>query len=491
MIHHWSMYRLISTSLVSLLVVAVVLAAVGLIGYAPGAILFIALIAVASTATSTLVFASVFRHTAHLESSLITGLLIAFIVPPTLDVRDLVGAGVAGGLAGASKYLLVVRGRHFLNPAATGVTLAGFLGLTAGFWWVATPPLTPLILILGAIVAWRSGFARVAGVGLAVGAVAVLIRLLLSGEELASSVYLVATSYPLVFAMLFMLTEPLTMAPRARSQYLVATVAGLGIALPFSLQWGGVTLYSSPELALVVGNLIALVAVWGTRTTRSAGATVQSQRNLGHNTVAIEFALERPVRFRAGQWVELALPHRGADGRGQRRIFSVVSSPHASVAPSPTLKIATRVHQPGSSFKHALVEAPSGSQARITNVGGDFLLPTDSGAPLLLIAGGIGITPFVSQLADLSDRGEKRDIVLIDVRKDPADDFFPDVLAASGARVLVASSKDVGAILDAQVSDLSTRWCAVSGSPGFVRNMKRLLASKGVKKVATDSFLGY
>ena len=40
--------------------------------------------------------------------------------------------------------------------------------------------------------------------------------------------------------------------------------------------------------------------------------------------------------------------------------------------------------------------------ARITGtlVGGDFCLPRDPSVPLLLAAGGIGVTPFISQLMD-------------------------------------------------------------------------------------------
>jgi ferredoxin-NADP reductase len=47
-----------------------------------------------------------------------------------------------------------------------------------------------------------------------------------------------------------------------------------------------------------------------------------------------------------------------------------------------------------------------------TQRGGDFTLPTDSKAKLALIAGGIGITPFISHLRDLLSKNESRDIVL-------------------------------------------------------------------------------
>jgi Na+-transporting NADH:ubiquinone oxidoreductase subunit NqrB len=197
------MYRLVSGSLLVLLVASVVFAATGLIGYTPEGILATAAVAVLSTLVATIMFAQTFRTIAHLESTLITGLLITFIVPPTLLLADLGGAAAAGALAGASKFLLVDRRRHFLNPAALGVTITGLLGLTASFWWVATPPLTPLIIGLGLLIAWRAGVMAVALTGAGVGVAVTLVRLAVSGQELLSSVYLVVTSYPIIFLALF------------------------------------------------------------------------------------------------------------------------------------------------------------------------------------------------------------------------------------------------------------------------------------------------
>ncbi|HEY0273932.1 MAG TPA: HipA N-terminal domain-containing protein, partial [Chitinophaga sp.] len=44
-------------------------------------------------------------------------------------------------------------------------------------------------------------------------------------------------------------------------------------------------------------------------------------------------------------------------------------------------------------------DMPVGARVGATGLGGDFLLPADRARPLLLIAGGIGITPFAAQLA--------------------------------------------------------------------------------------------
>lgn len=485
-----SMYRLMSTSLLALLLLSVVFAGIGLIGYDPMGIVTIALVACVATAASTLIFANIFRHTAHLESSLITGVLIAFILPPSLQPGDLLAAACAGAIAGASKYLFVIGKRHFLNPAAVGSAAAVALGLGASFWWIANPPMAVAIVIAGALVAWRSGLGSVALAGIGVGAVALMARLLLSGEELWSSLYLAATSYPLVFLGLFMLIEPLTMAGRMVSRLAVATVVGLGVALPFSVPLGTFTLYSSPEIALLAGNLVALAATLVTRGSRSGGASLATTTQLGDYGAIFTFSLPRPVRFLAGQWVELHFPHGRADQRGVRRVFSVVSAPHEATSPSPTLRIATRLSTPGSSFKRALSGAPATSGARIVHIGGDFLLPADTSTPLLLLAGGVGVTPFLSQLAEDTHRGTVRDVVLIDVRKDSAESWGDDIIGASGATHLITSRQGLEQTL-AQIPDISDRWCAVSGSPGFVRSGTARLKALGARSVATDSFTGY
>ena len=488
MISGVGMYRLTSSSLAALMVLAIFFAAVGLIGFSPAGIALTAVLAVASTALTSLMGAATTRTTAHLESSVITGLLIAFIVPPTLETRDLLGAIAAGAIAGVSKYLVVFRGRHFLNPAATGVTIAGFLGLTAGFWWVANPPLAPFIVLAGAMIAWRSGLGIVALTGLGVGVVAVMIRLVVSGEEPLQSFYLVITSYPIVFLMLFMLTEPLTMAPRRRAQVLVAVIVGLGAALPFSLALGGVSLISSPELVLLVGNLVAWSAALGLRSSRSSELSLIGSEPFGKNGLLLRFGLEKPLHFKAGQWVDIHFPHRSSDKRGQRRVFSIVSSPARATGDNPVLEIATTLSEPGSSFKHALSQAPLTSGARVSNLGGDFLAPN---APTLMIAGGIGITPFVSQLEQAVLTGESPDAVLVEVRNSQATHPFDELIARSGAAHHVLGREELEGFLTKNGSDWAHRHVMVSGSPGFIAHTRRILRRLGIRRVHTDSFTGY
>lgn len=97
-------------------------------------------------------------------------------------------------------------------------------------------------------------------------------------------------------------------------------------------------------------------------------------------------------RIKAGQYMELSMPHHGSDSRGSRRVFSITSAPQQEDAVS----FGLRTTESGSSFKKALLELPKDARITGTVVGGDFRLPRDASAPLLLAAGGIGVTPFIS-----------------------------------------------------------------------------------------------
>lgn len=126
--------------------------------------------------------------------------------------------------------------------------------------------------------------------------------------------------------------------------------------------------------------------------------------------------------------------------------------------------------------------------------------------PLLLIAGGIGITPFVSQLADIADP-DRRDIVLVYVVSDPSDVAFADILERSGARVFVVTAHGADRVpaafqartssilgrteLSYLVPDIAARRVYVSGPPDMVTSAAAAARKLGVRRVRRDYFTGY
>ncbi len=484
------MYRLISSVLTVIVLAAAGLSALGLVGFSPIGILVTAGLGIAATLLTSVLGALWRGALVHVESSVITGLLIALIVPPTLEPRDLIGVSAAGAIAGASKWLIAPGGRHLLNPAATGVFFASVFGLTVGFWWVATPWLTPLIIAGGALVAFRSGHFFAVGWFLALSLALLTARLLVSGEPLGDTLWLVVTSYPLLFLGFFMVSEPLTQATRRFDQFLVAATIALPAALPFSLPLGFTTLSSSPELALLLGNAVAwaLTALRAVR--RSTAVTLQQVVEINDTVREYRFISDHPLRIEPGQWVELQLPHHRVDSRGSRRVMSVSRLAPPSESDQWTFAITTRHSDPGSSWKRAVAMATPGTKARVSQVGGDFLPPHAIVGHFVMVARGVGITPFSAQLFNARDRELGVEGTLIVVASADEEEIYPELSHVRGVRrVMVGSVDQISTALPESLDDIS--WAGVSGSPEFVAKARKNLEGAGVKRVQTDRFIGY
>ncbi|ALX03416.1 FAD-dependent oxidoreductase [Aeromicrobium erythreum] len=513
-----SMYRLTTIVLSAIVAVYLLFTSTGVIdGLSTlGNLAALAVLLVASVASNRLL-GLVWRRVPHDESAVITALLLFFLFVPLPEAASGSGSGVgaanllwlaaAAVLASASKYLLAWRGRHVLNPAAAGALLVVVAQWAVGressinaLWQTAaTQALLPFVAVGALLVLWRTRRLDVGLVFVVVAATLVLVGLTVGfGTPLSQAWQTALYSYPIVFMAGFMVTEPLTLPPRRVQQWLVAAVMAVLLGFPtfadvLGVQaptWGPLTM--TPELAIVVGNLVAFAL------SRRTGVVLRTtgSRRLAGDTWEVTFRPTRPVRFVPGQYLELHLPHRGVDGRGVRRVFSISSPPQAD-----DLSVAVRVPEPSSSFKQALVGLREGERVHATGVHGDFVWPR-GGRPLLLVAGGIGVTPFLSQLR----AGEARDVVL--VYGVPDGDVVPyrDELVATGVRVVLVSPEPPadlpadwvhvaapvvsGDVVAEAVPDAAERVAYVSGPPVMVSAVRGDLRRR-CAKVRTDYFSGY
>ncbi|BAU31453.1 FAD-dependent oxidoreductase [Microcella alkaliphila] len=473
-----SMYRLTTIALSAVLAIGLLLGSLGVIGVNPYGLLATLAVVVVATLGANEAAARLARVVPHRESSVITALIIACLVPPTVATLDLIGAAVAGIVAALSKYLIVWRGRHILNPAATGVLVAGLLQLTVGIWWIATPAMLPVVA-LGALLLLDRTRRLDIGVILVVVTVAIIgTRIAGTGPSALDAYGSVLLLFPVVFLAGYMLSEPLTLPPRRWQQWLVAVVTALLFSIPF--QFG--PLYTSPELALVAANIV------GFAVSRRGGFSLRltGSRALSDSATEFTFAPSRPVPFEPGQYLELHLPHR-ADRRGTRRVFSIASAPEHD-----QISLGMRTPTDGSSFKRVLRELDEGATVQATQISGDFLLPRDPATPVVMIAGGIGVTPFASQLGSAAARGESRDVHVVYVPSRPGEVLYRDVLESAGATVTVLDDTPVTAdALLTAVPDLASRRAYVSGAPSLVADAATALRRAGARRVRTDYFAGY
>ncbi|WP_411700064.1 ferredoxin--NADP reductase [Conyzicola sp.] len=488
------MYRLVLIALMVVAAAAVLLSLVGQLAFPVTDLLATGAVAVAASFASSWLFALVFRTKAHPESSLITGFLLFFLFYPSTALSDLSSVALAAAIASASKYLFAIRARHIFNPAAIGAFVVSLLGLNFAVWWVATGLLLPLTAIGALLVLYRSRRLPVGLTFVTIAAVLVTVRLVSSGQDVGDAVVSAFTQFPIVFLAGFMLSEPLTLPPRRWQQLTVAAVVAVVFSTVFSL--GPIT--NTPELALLVGNVVAFA--FGQR--RGIRLTYLGKRRLTPSSWELSFQPAGAVRFTPGQYLELSVPHR-ADFRGSRRIFSISSAPTTDGP----LTVALSVPDRPSSFKRAFLALEPGARVMATGIGGDFLLPRDKATPVVLLAGGIGITPFASQLAHDHEAGHDRDVVVVYAVRDNAELGYADLLEKSRVPVVLVSPEHpddlpenwvwagVGRItpdlLRAAVPDLAARRAFVSGPPGMVADLRAALKKIGVRKVSADYFSGY
>lgn len=490
-----TMYRLVLGCLLAIAVVAFALSAIGVLFYTPLELLASLLVAVVVTVATGLGFAVLFRTHAHLESSVITGLILFMLFLPSLALDELLALALAATVASASKFLLAVRGRHIFNPAAIGAVVVTVLQLGFAGWWIATPPLLPVVALGAFLILYRNRKLTLGLTFVVVAVAIIVVRLSLTGVDPVQALVTAFTSYPIVFLVGFMLSEPLTLPPRRWQQVLVAALVGALFSVPFSIP----PVYSSPELALVIGNLIAFV--FGQR--RGIALVFSSKRQLTPSTWEFTFEPTRNVSFAPGQYMELGLPLGRTDSRGSRRYFSISSPP----APGEPITFAMTISEPPSTFKAAMLALEPGDRVRATLVGGDFVLPKDPETPVLLIAGGIGITPFASQLGAAHASGTDRNTKVIYSVRDANELAYADRLEVTKAHVTLIAPTPPAKLptnwtyagperltresLTALVPDIATRRVFVSGSPALINSVTPIARAAGAKRITTDTFSGY
>ncbi len=106
----------------------------------------------------------------------------------------------------------------------------------------------------------------------------------------------------------------------------------------------------------------------------------------------LEFSFDKPegMTFKAGQFVDLTLLDPSeTDDEGNTRAFSINSGPD-----DPQLIFATRLRD--TAFKRVLRAMPLGTKVKIEGPFGNLTLHNNVSRPAVLLAGGIGITPFRS-----------------------------------------------------------------------------------------------
>ncbi|HEV7453840.1 MAG TPA: hypothetical protein VGO07_01125 [Candidatus Saccharimonadales bacterium] len=478
-----TMYRLVLYGLAALAAIGIVLGFIGQLGLPAGAMIISLSLLLLVCYTGNRFLSWAWGVPSNSESSLITALILFCILPPATTLPRAMGIAAAGIIAVASKYLLTWHAKHIFNPAAIAVLVVGLIGVVPVTWWVGSRAMLPFTLLLGLLVTWTVRRSHML-FSFVIAALAVLLFIgMRHGQEAHTIIAGAFTSWPLIFFGTIMLTEPATMPPRRRQRILYGAL--VGILFASQLHIGIVS--ATPQAALIIGNIYAFAV--GIR--RNVRMTFAGKRQLTPTTYDFSFTPDHRFSFLPGQYMEWTIPHGPADGRGNRRTFTIASSPT-----EPAVHIGVKFYVPASSFKQALLAMQPGDRLTAGQLAGDFVLPRDPQQKLVCIAGGVGITPFCSMVAYLAATGQTRDMVLLYFVKRPREVAYRDELrqaAKHGVRTKILQGALQPDAIAQAASDYRERLFYISGPPGMVRSHRAVLRSMGVpaNRIVSDYFSGY
>lgn len=223
-------------------------------------------------------------------------------------------------------------------------------------------------------------------------------------------------------------------------------------------------------------------------------------------TMAFHFNKPHDFNFKPGQAIDLVLINpESQNTEPLRHTFSIVSAPYQD-----DLEIATRLRD--TAYKRMLRALIPDAPAAIEGPFGSLSLHKNPSRPAVFIAGGIGITPFISILRQATRDKTQQQLILLYTNRRPEDSAYLDELQQLEKRherfQLVATMTDIGRsglpwngktrpIDAAFVEDATGRLVApifyTAGPPGMVETVRSILNDVGVSEddIRSEDFYGY
>lgn len=194
------------------------------------------------------------------------------------------------------------------------------------------------------------------------------------------------------------------------------------------------------------------------------------------------FRPDAPLPFRAGQWIHLAATAAPGD-RSLVRHMSICS------APGDELLEFTMDLGSGSEYKRRIAALESGDEVAAFKLRGDFVVDRGDRAPVVFVAGGLGITPARSILRDLGPGASGPPRSLLHVARDGH--LFAEELSRLGPQQWRCDRAGLDALWpEALASAGPDGLFYLSGSARFVEGMAARLAEAGIgpERIRTEDF---
>ncbi|MFO6423760.1 MOSC N-terminal beta barrel domain-containing protein [Motilimonas sp. KMU-193] len=215
-----------------------------------------------------------------------------------------------------------------------------------------------------------------------------------------------------------------------------------------------------------------------------------------HDVKTFRFSCANVTKFSylAGQYINIEVT---IDNKPYKRTYTLSSTPTRPDLISITVKklaqgkVSTWLHEHLEVGDNLFAYAPAGSF---------HLQKAPSEAPLLFISAGVGITPMLSMLRNISDLAQRRDVVFLHAAKTQADlvcqqelAFLQSLLPHLSLHYFISREQGdefapktgmyfghINQRFLEQIPDLTKRTAFVCGPTGFMTQMKQLLLAAGL-----------
>jgi ferredoxin-NADP reductase len=233
---------------------------------------------------------------------------------------------------------------------------------------------------------------------------------------------------------------------------------------------------------------------------------LNSREEVAERTTAFRFAKPVGFVFTPGQFVDITLPNPPqTDDEGNVRTFSIASAPEEDF-----LMMATRLRD--TAFKRVLRSLLPGAEVKMEGPFGDLKLHNDKSRAAVVLAGGIGVTPFRSILLHAAKQKLPHRILFFYANRRPEDAAFLDELQElekqnPNYRLIACMSQmekshrawpGEKGVIDAQMlakylTGVAAPIYYITGPPAMVKAMHATLNDMGVDddNIRTEEFAGY
>jgi ferredoxin-NADP reductase len=235
-------------------------------------------------------------------------------------------------------------------------------------------------------------------------------------------------------------------------------------------------------------------------------ARLMKREPVAAGTMAFYFDRPAGFEFAGGQSIDLTLINPPqTDAEGDTRIFSLASAPE-----EPHLMVATRLRD--TAFKRTLQTLAPGTEVAFEGPFGSMTLHRKAARPAVMLAGGIGITPFRSMICQAVKAHAGYRLILFYSNRRPGDAAFLGELQGLAQQhpdfTLVATMTDLGASAEGWSGitgyinremlmkfggDLTGAVYYTAGPPALVAAMKGMILDAGVDEddINSEGFAGY